>query len=153
MTEHAIEVLIPTRQYGNVKVRANSTADAVARLQDAADNGLFELAELVAARAALAAGGLPATTVTPASQPVAAPQPQAWTPQPAPAPQPQPAWPVLAPAAPQSVQVAPSGVGAAPTCTHGPRVHRTGVSARGQWAAWFCSQPKGSIDQCKPVFV
>lgn len=135
MTEHAIEVLIPTRQYGNVKIRGNDPAEMVKRLEGAAELGLFELAEMVAARAALAAGGLPPTTVAAPAQP--APAPQA-------APQPAPAaggW-----GAP------PAATPAIPTCQHGQKVSRSGVSSRGPWTGWFCPAPKGDPSQCKPEF-
>jgi len=41
---------------------------------------------------------------------------------------------------------------ASPTCIHGPRVFRSGVSKKnGQpYAFWSCPQPQGA-DQCKPV--
>jgi len=41
---------------------------------------------------------------------------------------------------------------ASPTCIHGPRIWRSGVSKKtGQpYAFWSCSQPQGA-DQCKPV--
>lgn len=37
-------------------------------------------------------------------------------------------------------------------CKHGERVRREGVSARGPWVAHFCPTPKGSPDQCPPMF-
>lgn len=39
-----------------------------------------------------------------------------------------------------------------PTCIHGPRVYRSGISKKnGQpYAFWSCPQPQGA-DQCKPV--
>jgi hypothetical protein len=41
---------------------------------------------------------------------------------------------------------------ASPTCMHGPRVFRSGISKKtGQpYAFWSCPQPQGA-DQCKPV--
>ena len=41
---------------------------------------------------------------------------------------------------------------ASPTCIHGPRVYRSGISTKtGQpYAFWSCPQPQGA-DQCKPV--
>jgi len=41
---------------------------------------------------------------------------------------------------------------ASPTCIHGPRVYRSGISKKtGQpYAFWSCPQPQGA-DQCKPV--
>lgn len=38
------------------------------------------------------------------------------------------------------------------TCEHGDRIKRTGTNSRGNWTGWFCPQPKGSSDQCPPVF-
>ena len=55
-------------------------------------------------------------------------------------------------------QQAPWGAGAsaatpqAPTCHHGVRTHRTGEGSRGEWAAWFCPSPKGTPDQCDPIW-
>jgi hypothetical protein len=43
-------------------------------------------------------------------------------------------------------------VGAIKTCAHGKRTRRTGTNARGAWVAHFCPQPKGSADQCAPVW-
>ena len=40
-----------------------------------------------------------------------------------------------------------------PTCSHGPRVHRTGVGKNGPWTAWFCNTDKDDPSKCKPVFV
>lgn len=41
---------------------------------------------------------------------------------------------------------------ASPTCIHGPRIFRSGISKKtGQpYAFWSCPQPQGA-DQCKPV--
>lgn len=38
-------------------------------------------------------------------------------------------------------------------CHHGERVHRQGNGARGPWEGYFCPSPKGTPDQCKPLFV
>ncbi|MFD0374698.1 hypothetical protein [Streptomyces sp. NPDC127112] len=43
-------------------------------------------------------------------------------------------------------------LGGGKTCQHGNRTRRTGTNARGEWVAHFCPQPKGSADQCKPIF-
>jgi len=44
----------------------------------------------------------------------------------------------------------PSSTG--PTCVHGPRKHKSGVSAKtGQpYSMWVCTQPQGP-DQCRPA--
>jgi hypothetical protein len=48
--------------------------------------------------------------------------------------------------------VTPSGT-ASPTCIHGARIFRQGVSkASGKpYAFWACPTPQGTPDQCKPV--
>lgn len=42
---------------------------------------------------------------------------------------------------------------AAPTCKHGARIHRSGISKKtGQpYSFWACPTPQGTPDQCKPV--
>lgn len=48
--------------------------------------------------------------------------------------------------------ITPAGT-ASPTCTHGARVFRQGVSAKTgkPYAFWACPTPQGTPDQCKPV--
>lgn len=53
-----------------------------------------------------------------------------------------------APAVPQQQAAQPP----APSCVHGPMTHRTGTGAKGAWGAYFCPTPKGTPDQCKPVW-
>lgn len=55
--------------------------------------------------------------------------------------------PAAAPAA------TPFAAATVPSCNHGPRVARGGVSAKGPWKAWFCNTPKDTPDQCKPQFL
>lgn len=43
--------------------------------------------------------------------------------------------------------------GETPTCKHGTMTYRTGTNARGTWQGYMCPAPKGTPDQCKPVFV
>ena len=57
---------------------------------------------------------------------------------------------------PPQAQV-PSGMGAAPaqggpTCQHGPRKYKSGISSKtgNPYAMWVCPMPQGA-DQCKPV--
>ena len=61
--------------------------------------------------------------------------------------------PVSAPPSqqPKGTPVAqPGNAGAAPSCQHGPRVFREGVSKAGKpYKAWFCSSQDRN-DQCKP---
>jgi hypothetical protein len=39
------------------------------------------------------------------------------------------------------------------TCTHGVMTPRTGSGAKGPWKGYFCPSPKGTPDQCSPIFV
>jgi hypothetical protein len=61
----------------------------------------------------------------------------------------RPAPVAAAPVAQPAPQAAPSDI---PSCAHGPRTHRKGTSAKGQWQALFCSQPKGPT-QCQAVWL
>lgn len=38
-------------------------------------------------------------------------------------------------------------------CVHGDMVARSGSNAKGPWKGWMCPTPKGTADQCEPVFV
>lgn len=52
----------------------------------------------------------------------------------------------------QATPPAPAG-DAAPTCAHGARVYKSGISAKTNkpWAAYMCSGPRGG-GQCDPIF-
>ena len=39
------------------------------------------------------------------------------------------------------------------TCSHGVMTKRTGAGAKGPWKAYMCPSPKGTPDQCEPVWV
>lgn len=39
-----------------------------------------------------------------------------------------------------------------PVCQHGPMVYREGTGAKGPWTAHFCPTPKGTANQCQPIF-
>jgi hypothetical protein len=62
-----------------------------------------------------------------------------------------PSTPPLSPSPPSPVSEA-SGT-AAPTCKHGARIYRSGVSSKTgkPYAFWACPTPQGTPDQCKPV--
>lgn len=47
------------------------------------------------------------------------------------------------------VVLSPSG---SPTCIHGPRTFKTGVKNGRTWSSWMCPTPKGTPDQCQPVW-
>ena len=38
-------------------------------------------------------------------------------------------------------------------CKHGPMTKRSGNSAKGPWKGYMCPTPKGTPDQCDPVFL
>lgn len=38
-------------------------------------------------------------------------------------------------------------------CKHGNMTFKSGTGAKGPWKGWFCPAPKGTPDQCQPVFV
>lgn len=61
--------------------------------------------------------------------------------------------PAAAPAQrrPAAQNAAPTGGGK--QCAHGEMVFRTGQGAKGPWSGHFCPTPKGTPDQCKPIFV
>lgn len=64
-----------------------------------------------------------------------------------------PPWGASSPPAPSPASTSPEGGYArtpAPTCHHGTKVFKSGVGAKGPWAAYFCPSPKGTPDQCEP---
>ena len=38
-------------------------------------------------------------------------------------------------------------------CRHGAMSFKSGTGAKGPWKGWFCPSPKGTPDQCQPVFI
>lgn len=38
-------------------------------------------------------------------------------------------------------------------CKHGNMSFKSGTGAKGPWKGWFCPSPKGTPDQCQPVFI
>lgn len=60
------------------------------------------------------------------------------------------------PAAPPQQWGAPAAAPQAfdkPACQHGPRVGRSGQSAKGPWRAYFCPTPKDTPGQCEAEWV
>lgn len=49
----------------------------------------------------------------------------------------------------QGAQLAP----ASRSCNHGEMTRRSGQGAKGPWKAYMCPSPKGTPDQCDPVFL
>lgn len=41
----------------------------------------------------------------------------------------------------------------APSCQHGTKTAKAGIGQRGPWKAWMCPSPKGTPDQCQPVWL
>ena len=60
----------------------------------------------------------------------------------------------VASAIPGAVQVStPSTAPVGRNCKHGPMTKRSGSSAKGPWKGYMCPTPKGTPDQCDPVFL
>lgn len=58
----------------------------------------------------------------------------------------------VAPAGFAAAAPAPAAAAGSRTCQHGGMIQRTGHGAKGEWRAFFCPTPKGTPDQCQPVF-
>jgi hypothetical protein len=145
-------------------VRASNGQELAGLTGDVAAAGVQVGRALVDFRSGFLAGaGLPAETAS--STPASAQSAQTYQPQNptagygAPAPDQQqysmPAQQYGAP--PQHQYAAPpqtGGMGAAPTCPHGQRVYKSGVSPKsGQpYKMWACPAPQGP-EQCKPEWV
>lgn len=140
-TNAAISVTLKAGDYGApwIVIYGDDPAQVAARLDGVAQAGLLAKAAETAAEFAgvynAAAGlGAKATAVEGTQQPA---NPGAW--------------------GSSSQQQAPAqgqaGPGPAPQCQHGSRVYKTGRSAKGPWAAWFCPRPKGAPDACAPEWV
>lgn len=50
---------------------------------------------------------------------------------------------------PVNPNTAPSGR----SCSHGVMTPRSGNGAKGPWKGYFCPTPKGTADQCSPIFI
>lgn len=59
------------------------------------------------------------------------------------------ATPVATPPQTLTPSTAPTGK----TCKHGEMTKKTGASAKGPWKAFMCPSPKGTPDQCDPLWV
>jgi hypothetical protein len=57
------------------------------------------------------------------------------------------------PVATPSTYAPPTGAPIGRTCKHGPMTKRSGAGAKGPWKGWMCPSPKGTPDQCDPIFV
>jgi hypothetical protein len=53
---------------------------------------------------------------------------------------------------PQAQSPVPTGTASGPTCQHGARKYKSGISSKtgNPYAMWVCPMPQGA-DQCKPV--
>jgi hypothetical protein len=59
--------------------------------------------------------------------------------------------PSATPVAPQTFT--PSTAPTGRSCKHGPMTKRQGASAKGPWKGYMCPTPKGTPDQCEPIFL
>jgi hypothetical protein len=57
--------------------------------------------------------------------------------------------PVSSPTQTFTASTGPSGR----SCKHGEMTKRTGAGAKGPWKAFMCPSPKGTPDQCEPVWI
>lgn len=46
-----------------------------------------------------------------------------------------------------------SAVAGTRTCNHGSMIPRKGNGAKGEWKGLFCPTPKGTADQCQPIWL
>jgi hypothetical protein len=58
----------------------------------------------------------------------------------------------FAPVPPPAAPAAPVAAGSR-MCNHGPMIGRKGNGAKGEWKGLFCPTPKGTADQCQPVWL
>ncbi|WP_456298580.1 hypothetical protein [Kitasatospora mediocidica] len=139
-------------------VRASNGQELAGLTGDVARVGVDVGRALTDFRAGFLAGaGLPSEAPQAPSAPPAQPVPTAYQPQ-------NPTAGYGAPQAPQWSAPAPDqqqysmppqtgGQGQAPSCPHGQRVYKSGVSAQGKpYKMWACSAPQGP-GQCKPEWV
>lgn len=61
--------------------------------------------------------------------------------------------PAFAPVPPPTSQAPASPAVGAKMCQHGPMIVRKGSSAKGEWKAYMCPTPKGTVGQCDPVWL
>lgn len=135
---------INVEPYTNVLIEGDSPEEVAVTVASPATLALAQQIKTFTAALKIAEQ-IPGTTV------VATPAAVSASPAPAAQQQYEPPAPA-APAAPS--QPAPAAAQASgPSCVHGPRVFRTGTSAKGTWQAYFCPTPKGTPDQCKPNFL
>ena len=50
-------------------------------------------------------------------------------------------------------QLGASEIAADKQCKHGAMSLKSGTGAKGPWKGWFCPSPKGTPDQCAPIFI
>ncbi len=62
-------------------------------------------------------------------------------------------FPNATPVSPVPQTVTPSTAPTGRSCKHGPMTKRQGASAKGPWKGYMCPTPKGTPDQCEPLFL
>lgn len=139
MTEKNITVTVKTKNGSLVTVRGDEPEEFIERAQRAValsmNDFVFALEELVTERDAVstvltAVGGEVINT-----QPVVPVSPNA----------------AFAPVTPPVV--APTFAQAGRSCAHGAMTKRTGEGQWGPYKAYYCPTPKGTPDQCKPIYL
>jgi hypothetical protein len=136
-------------------VRAGNGVELAGLTEDVARNGLQLGRALTEFRAGVLAGsGIPDTASSP--QPPAPVQAPSAAPAPYQAPPQQPAqqWSAQPPAQPTYQAPQTGATGPAPTCPHGTRAFKSGVSQKNgrPYRMWVCPAPQSDPSQCKPEF-
>jgi hypothetical protein len=135
MSEKNVTVTVKTKRGSLVTVRGDSVSEFLANAEDAInqgmDNVVLMLEDSILRQDAveIVQETLGATVITP----------QAATP--------------FAPVAPPASPYSPSAVSASRQCIHGIMTKRTGEGQWGPYKAYMCPTPKGTPDQCKPVYL
>ena len=144
--ERNISFTVKTREGSLVTFRGDDVADFVARVSDATSSDsmidAINMLESIIRNGSSAVLTTAAATVvnTLGGEVISTPE----NPNFAPVAPPQAAAPVAAPAAVQAGQR---------MCAHGVMTKRTGTGQYGEWRGYFCPTPKGTPDQCSPVYL
>ena len=126
--EWKLQVSYKTPSGDMINVRANS-ADELSVLLE----GVGDYATQIAATQRLLSGVSAAAPLSTSSSTGSTPPPQSSTP-------------------PQAQTPAGMGTASGPTCVHGARKYKSGISSKtgNPYAMWVCPMPQGA-EQCKPV--
>jgi hypothetical protein len=141
--ERNISFTVKTKDGSLVTVRADEPEEFVARVTNAmADD---EFVDAVALLEQVIRGGANATLASATATVVSSLGGEVIS---------TPENPNFAPVAPPVTNEAATPVQAGQrTCAHGVMTKRTGTGQYGEWRGYFCPTPKGTADQCKPVYL